>query len=392
MASQAPLDSCSDIIIVGAGAAGVTAAAVLGRQGHRVLLLDASPTCPPVFKAEKIERAQLQTLRQFGLEDSLLPACTRISEVNAAFDGRIFKTLATEQLGLSYAALVDTLRESLPANVEFRVGRVQSIHPNPYTPSVCLESGEQIIARLVIIACGINQVLQSQLGLTRHVVQKEQSLALGFHIAPVNARSFPFQAVTYYPSSAADRIDYLTLFRTPQAMRANLFAFRSISDPWVREFLQQPRLLLERCFPKLPKVIGEYSVTGRVESARIDLYRNEGDPQPGVVLIGDALQNVCPSTGLGLHKVLTDIDVLSACVPAWFSRPYVDTQQLAHFYHHPRKLAADSAAVASAQRHRSAATDPSPTWRAHRTLLHAKWRCTPIWNFPTAPVRALKRA
>ena len=392
MPSQASLDCCSDIIIVGAGAAGVTAAAVLGQQGHSVLLLDASPTCPPVFRAEKIERAQLQTLRQFGLEDHLLPACTRISEVHAAFDGRIFKTLATEQLGLPYAEYVNTLREGLPENVKFHVARVESIHSNPYTPSVRLESGKQIIARLVIVACGVNPSLQFQLGLTRRVIQKEQCLALGFDIAPVNARSFPFQAVTYYPTTSADHIDYLTLFKTPQAMRANLFAFRSIRDPWVREFLQQPRLLLERCFPKLPKVIGEYRVTSRVDCGRIDLYRTEGNPQPGVVLIGDALQNVCPSTGLGFNKVFTDIDVLSECVPAWFSNSHVDIPQVASFHHHPRKLAADANAIASAHYHRRAVTDTSPRWRAHRALLHAKWRCTPIWNVPSVPARALKRA
>ena len=170
------------------------------------------------------------------------------------------------------------------------------------------------------------------------------------------------------------------------------FAFRSISDPWVREFLQQPRLLLERCFPKLPKVIGEYRVTSRVDCGRIDLYRTEGNPQPGVVLIGDALQNVCPSTGLGFNKVFTDIDVLSECVPAWFSNSHVDIPQVASFHHHPRKLAADANAIASAHYHRRAVTDTSPRWRAHRALLHAKWRCTPIWNVPTVPAHALKRA
>jgi 2-polyprenyl-6-methoxyphenol hydroxylase-like FAD-dependent oxidoreductase len=392
LSTQAPLDCCSDIVIIGAGAAGVTAAAVLGQQGHSVLLLDPNPTCPPVFKAEKIERTQLQALRNFGLEETLRSSSTHISEVHAAFDGRIFKTLATEQLGLLYADYVNALRERLPENVEFRVARVASITPSPYTPCVGLENGGHIIARLVIIACGINQALQSQLGFTREVIQKEQCLALGFNVTPANARAFPFQAVTYYPTTADDRIDYLTLFKTPNAMRANLFAFRSMADPWVREFLQEPRLQLERCFPRLPKVIGEYRVTGRVEAARIDLYRADGEPQPGVALIGDALQNVCPSTGLGFNKVFTDIDVLAECVPQWFSGTHIDSQRIASFQHNPRKLAADKNAIASAHYHRQTATDITLRWRAHRALLHAKWRCTPLWSVPSVPARALKRA
>jgi 2-polyprenyl-6-methoxyphenol hydroxylase-like FAD-dependent oxidoreductase len=385
-------ERAADILIIGAGAAGVTAAAVLGQRGYRVLLVDANPTCPPVFKAEKIERAQLQLLRQFGLVEALLPACSRISEVHAAFDGRVFKTMATEQLGLPYAALVNTLRERLPANVQFRVARVESVQPSAEAPSVRLEGGEQLTARLLIFAGGINPALQAGLGLARRVIQKEQCLVLGFNIAPHDARSFPFQAVTYYPTTTAERIDYLTLFKTPQGMRANLFAFRSISDGWVREFVQQPRLLLERCLPKLPRVISEYRVTGRVESARVDLYRSEGLPQPGVVLIGDALQNVCPSTGLGLNKVFTDIDVLAECVPAWLAREAIDGRQLAGFYQHPRKVAADQEALTSAVYHRQAATNPSPRWRAHRALLHAKWRCTPVWTVPPVATRALKRA
>jgi hypothetical protein len=37
----------------------------------------------------------------------------------------------------------------------------------------------------------------------------------------------------------------------------------------------------------------------------------DGVPQPGVVQIGHAFQSVCPSTGMGLDKVLTDVDVSS---------------------------------------------------------------------------------
>jgi 2-polyprenyl-6-methoxyphenol hydroxylase-like FAD-dependent oxidoreductase len=387
-----PLNHSTDVIVIGAGAAGVTAAAVLGQQGHRVLLLDPSSTCPPVFKAEKIERAQLEVLRQFGLIDPLLSASARSTEVHAAFDGRIFKTTATEQLGLPYATLVNALSDHLPRTVERRVARVESITPSASQPSVRLDDGQQLTARLVILACGISRPLQANLGLTRRIIQKEQSLALGFNIAPANALSFSFQSLTYYPTNSTDRIDYLTLFKVPNAMRANLFAFRSAAEPWVREFLQQPRLLLERCFPKLPNVIGEYRVTSRVESARVDLYRTDGNPHPGVVLIGDALQNVCPSTGLGLHKLFTDIEVLAECVPAWFASDGLTVSQISRFYRDPRKLSADAHSLANAFYHRYAATAATPRWRLHRALVRAKWRYTPAWKTAAVPSRALKRA
>ena len=48
----------ADIIVVGAGLAGVTAATVLGQQGRKVILVDPRPSYPSVFKAEKIHAHQ----------------------------------------------------------------------------------------------------------------------------------------------------------------------------------------------------------------------------------------------------------------------------------------------------------------------------------------------
>jgi 2-polyprenyl-6-methoxyphenol hydroxylase-like FAD-dependent oxidoreductase len=130
--------------------------------------------------------------------------------------------------------------------------------------------------------------------------------------------------------------------------------------------------MLRRYLPKLDRVTGEFRVIGRVETGRVDLYRMEGVPQPGVVLIGDAFQSVCPSTGMGLDKILTDVDVLSECIPRWLSTPGMGADKLADFYNHPRKLAMDSRALQRAHFHRRAATDFSLRWRIYRFLLHLK--------------------
>jgi 2-polyprenyl-6-methoxyphenol hydroxylase-like FAD-dependent oxidoreductase len=132
--------------------------------------------------------------------------------------------------------------------------------------------------------------------------------------------------------------------------------------------------MLRRHLPKLSRVTGEYRVVSKVESGRVDLYCLDGNPQPGVVLIGDAFQSVCPSTGLGLDKILTDVDVLSMCVSRWLATPGMGADKLSDFYNHPRKRATDSRALQRAHNDRNAAVGSSLRWRIHRLLLHFKWR------------------
>jgi 2-polyprenyl-6-methoxyphenol hydroxylase-like FAD-dependent oxidoreductase len=369
-----PLPKLSaDIIVVGAGVAGVTAAASLGQRGWRVLLLDPRSNCPPVLKAEKVLRDELHLLRHLALFEPLLPHSGRISELCDAYNGRIFRRNRVEQLGIPYATLVNTLRANLPPTVATKVGSVTRITRDGGTTQVQLAGGGELTARLVVLACGVSGPLLSDLGLRRRMIQKEQSVVLGFDIAPAGSRPFPFQSVTYYPPNSASCIDYLTLFNFRDTMRANLFVFRTSHDPWIREFLRAPQSLLDHALPSLPRVCGDYRITSKVEFGRADLYRTEGNMPDGVVLIGDAFQSVCPSTGLGLRKAFTDVDVLAECVPAWFSTPGMSAQKLASFYEHPRKLSIDAHALQNALHRRSVAIGSSLRWQLHRALLHLKW-------------------
>jgi 2-polyprenyl-6-methoxyphenol hydroxylase-like FAD-dependent oxidoreductase len=368
-------ESSTDIVVVGAGLAGATAAAVLGQQVWRVLLVDPRPTCPPIFKAEKIEPDQAELLRKLGLLDHLASQAGCIREVRAYYNGRLFKTAAIEQYGLHYSDMVNALRAHLPASVEFKLERVVQIVNSPELQRVKLAGGEECTCRLVVLACGPSADLLSSLKLRRTITQKDQSVAIAFTIARPDGLPFPFDAITYYPTSCADSIDYLSLFSMGSTMRANLFAFRAATDPWLRQFTREPGQMLQRCLPMLSRAIGEYRVVSKVETSRTDLYRTEGDPPPGVVLIGDAAQNVCPSTGMGLSKIFTDVDVLcSDCIPLWFASPGMDRDKVTSFYSYPRKRATDAKALQSAFYRRRASTDRSLRWRIHRLRIQLSRR------------------
>lgn len=374
MASVGPSELSAEIIIVGAGVAGAALAALLGQQGRRVIVVDPHAVCPPLFRVEKIERRQVELLRKLGLMEHLLPYTGLVSQVQGSFDGRVFKTGPIEQYGLRYEEIVNGLRAQIPPAVVSRVGRVEAVTNSDQVQRVKLAGGEQLTARLVVLASGGISGVEAGLGMRRRVLRKDQSLGLGFDFAAADSQPFPFDGLTYYAMSAATCIDYLTLFKFRNSVRANLFIFRAPGDPWVREFIQNPEAMLRRYLPKLSRITGEYRVTSKVESGRVDLYTVDHDPQPGVVLIGDAFQSACPATGMGLDKVLTDVDVLAECLPRWFATPGMDAGKMADFYQHPRKLEVDSIALQRSQDHRRLVMDPSLRWRIHRFLLHLKWQ------------------
>jgi 2-polyprenyl-6-methoxyphenol hydroxylase-like FAD-dependent oxidoreductase len=376
----------ADIVIVGAGLAGSAAATLLARQGLRVTLIDPWRAFPDLFKAEKIEPDQIALLQQFGLLDAMLPHAGHIHQIWEAEDGRVIQIERREQFGVSYQDMVNGVRATLPAEVDFVVGRVETIVNDGDLQRVTLAGGEERSGRIVAIACGTGGELHARLGVRRRMIQKDQSLAFAFTIARADGSPFPFEAVTYYPDGCADRMFYLTLFRLGTVMRANLFVCWSGNDPSARNFVREPRAELTRMLPKLARVIGGFDVVSRVETGRVDLYRAEGLELPGVVLLADAFESVCPTTGMGLTKVFTDVDVFChECVPRWLSTPRIGAQKLEGFYDHPRKRKVDDESLAVAWANRQLAVSKALHWRLRRTKRRWMMQASSWWTTSGLP-------
>lgn len=364
----------ADVVIIGAGVGGATTAHALGRRGMKVVLVDAKHPCVPCFKAEKMWPGNLEIFARYGVKEAALSVATPIREVVEARGGRMLAKLQTGELGMYYQDLVNAIRKDFPASVDFRVARVTDVQTSPELQRVTLGGGEVVEGRLVVYASGGGSALAGKLGFDRRVIREGQSTGFGFDVARADGSPFPFESLTYAASGFAPRVGYVTLFPIGKVMRANMFVFRSAKDEWVRRMIKQPHDTLCESIPGLEKVLGPFVVPSKVETAGIDLWRIENAPDlDGIVIIGDAYQGVCPSTGTGFDKVLGDVDVLcSNHVPGWFATPGMGREKIRSFYFDARKIQVDSYSLQKAHYERWAAT--SPTWSAglHRTRMAAE--------------------
>lgn len=359
----------TDVAIVGGGLAGSTAAAMLGRAGISTILVDPHTVYPPDFRCEKLDGSQVAALKKTGLAPLVLPATTRDDTVWIARFGRVIDKRPGDQHGIMYHDLVNTMRAAVPANVETLHDKAVDISTSADRQRIELSNGEEISARLIVLANGLNIGLRHKIGLTRTVVSACHSITIGFDLRPVDQARFAFDALTYYPEHASDHAAYLTLFPIGRSMRANLMVYRHMDDPWLREFRSDPQKALFDLMPNLRRITGAVDIIGPVKIRPADLYVTDGHRQSGIVLVGDAFATSCPAAGTGTSKVFTDVERLcNVHIPAWLATAGMDADKIAAFYDDPVKQACDEASREKAYTLRSISIGTGLTWHAHRWL------------------------
>src|SRR5262249_5454278 len=150
---------------VGGGLAGSTAAAMLGRAGISVVLIDPHVTYPPELRCEKLGGDQLPLLRKTGLADTTLRATTLDGEVWEARFGYVVTKKPSDQHGIMYDTLVNTMRGQIPRGVATIHAKVVAIANSAERQKLTLSNDEEISARLVVLANGLNLGLRHMLGI-----------------------------------------------------------------------------------------------------------------------------------------------------------------------------------------------------------------------------------
>src|SRR5437868_4857460 len=133
-----------DISIVGAGLAGATAAAMLGKAGYDVALIDPHASYPPEFRCEKLDASQVELLRKTGLAEPVLREATVDGTVAIVRYGRLVALKSSARYGIIYDTLVNTIRAQIPASVSQVRAKVTGIANSADRQILTLADGDEL--------------------------------------------------------------------------------------------------------------------------------------------------------------------------------------------------------------------------------------------------------
>jgi len=90
-------------------------------------VIDPHTVYPPELRCEKIGGEQLELLRKTGLAEQTLRATTLDGEVWEARFGHVVARKPSDQHGIMYDTLVNTMRAQIPAEVETIFAKASAI-------------------------------------------------------------------------------------------------------------------------------------------------------------------------------------------------------------------------------------------------------------------------
>ncbi|GJD55904.1 Kynurenine 3-monooxygenase [Methylobacterium dankookense] len=341
MQTEAPL---YDVLVVGAGIAGLSLAAAAAREGRTVLLIAARDTHPREFRAEKFSSSEMGVLDRLGLGTGARAVATPLHTVIEGRWGRLIKRMASQEFAFHYPELVDAVRAALPRGVTSVTGRVAATATGADVQMLTLADGRRFAGRLLVVATGLGEGLQRELGFERRLVSQGNTLVYGFNTAFTYALLAGEQLI-WSAEAGGDGVAYLTLFPLGTQIRANLFTYWPRGGTAAEAFLADPTGTMRRLMPGLARAYGTIEPVGAIQQRPIDLVEITNPVRDGVVVIGDAFCTTCPAYGTGIRKALSDVTVLASLLPAWFATPGMGAAKIGSYYKHPKKVAADQLSV-----------------------------------------------
>lgn len=300
-----------DAIVVGASIAGATAAALLGQQGHQVLLLDKSTFPRPKVCGEGLMPAGANILKRLGLFSDIQQAGAH------PFEGIRFCPADSKPLELDFTQVSDAARgwilpriklDALLNNwarrqpgVTFQSGvHVRTIRIRQDEVEV-RSKGERFTARILIGADGIRSRFHRIFGLSRKLPRLKRFGLRTYYDQIQNCES----TVEVHFSEVGEA--YVAPMGGSRALVALLLYLRRKRRESSREIFTKS---LE-CFPGLASRIGNAQPAAPIEAAAPLALTLAKSHAHRLLLVGDAAGAIDPVTGQGMTMALKDAELAS---------------------------------------------------------------------------------
>ncbi|WP_079277619.1 FAD-dependent oxidoreductase [Streptomyces sp. CB03234] len=311
----------ADVVVCGAGVAGLAAACALGRLGLDVALLEKNRRQPPVWKGEVLQPGSLNTLHSWGALPALeARGAVRLNRlVTRRADGAELLTMDFGVLGgerpwmLShdYTTILECLGESLGTTVHWQRGvLVKDVVKDGDGRVVgvrAVRDGSEydVRARLVVAADGMSSRVRRLSGLSASPVAYGHKL-LSFELAgtpdlddEVSAYVTDRGLVMVYP--LPDRRTRVYVQVAPDEIRG---ADRARLQQWCDELIAG--------VPALGPLSPAFKEgLDRRQLLPVWQYRAPSLVRPGIALIGEAAHGVHPLAAQGMNTAIGDAQVLA---------------------------------------------------------------------------------
>ncbi|MFE5565705.1 FAD-dependent oxidoreductase [Amycolatopsis japonica] len=305
-----------DVVVCGAGVAGLAAACALGALGHRVLVLEKRLMPAPVAKGEVLQPGSLAILRGWGVTDLLERAgAVRLSKLVArAADGRPrmvldYGRLPTDQpwlLAHDYPSILEALTGALPSGVEVRRGVVfdQPLWTAGRVTGVRSDEGD-IPASLVVAADGITSRMRTAARLSTERHDYAHRLA-AFELAGADTVD---RDVSAYVTEDGLRVHYpLPRGRVRLYVQVAPDELRDLEEDGLRRWAER---VLGGC-PGLAPLASVFR-DGLARKQVLPASRSLADSLvvPGLALVGESGHSMHPMAAQGMNSAIADAHELA---------------------------------------------------------------------------------